>query len=208
MNSSITFKTSLVALEIYFSYLHKFSRLSWYLRLLSLVAIYSGPSTSVEILNYIFTFRGTSHTVNLVFSFFCWLRDKRAMCFPRGSWRGVGEGRSHFPSIVCYEISSWNPIPSGIKKIPLPMIKDMKIPISSTENKQIPVPILPLRTFRFTLQDPSFYPSGPFVLPLRTLHFTLQDSSMLNISFHFSCRYLFKYKRNCSHSFQEFLTKH
>ena len=136
------------------------------------------------------------------------------------------------------------------------MIKDMKIPISSTENKQIPVPILPLRTFRFTLQDPSFYPSGPFVLPLRTLHFTLQDhsfypsgpfilslrtfrftpqnpsfypsgpfilpfilpfrtlhftlqdSSMLNISFHFSCRYLFKYKRNCSHSFQEFLTKH
>ena len=193
MNSSITFKTSLVALEIYFSYLHKFSRLSWYLRLLSLVAIYSGPSTSVEILNYIFTFRGTSHTVNLVFSFFCWLRDKRAMCFPRGSWRGVGEGRSHFPSIVCYEISSWNPIPSGIKKIPLPMIKDMKIPISSTENKQIPVPILPLRTFRFTLQDPSFYPSGPFVLPFRTLHFTLQDPSFYPSGL-FHAKYLFPFQ--------------
>ena len=56
-------------------------------------------------------------------------------------------------------------------------MKDMKIPISSTENKQIPLPILPLRTFRFTPQDPSFYPSGPFILPLRTLHFTLQDPS-------------------------------
>ena len=124
-------------------------------------------------------------------------------------------------------------------------MKDMKIPISSTENKQIPLPILPLRTFRFTPQDPSFYPSGPFILPFRTLHFIPQDLSFYpsrhfilplrtfrftpqgpsfypsgpfilpsRTLFHakyqlsFSCRYLFKYKRNCSHSFQEFLTKH
>ena len=265
MNSSITFKTSLVALEIYFSYLHKFSRLSWYLRLLSLVAIYSGPSTSVEILNYIFTFRGTSHTVNLVFSFFCWLRDKRAMCFPRGSWRGVGEGRSHFPSAVCYEI-----LLTKYLKIPFPIFKkNFTFPVAlkkshyqwwKTWKFQFPALkiskshfpfypsgpfVLPLRTLHFTPQDPSFYPSGPFILPFRTLHFIPQDLSFYpsrhfilplrtfrftpqgpsfypsgpfilpsRTLFHakyqlsFSCRYLFKYKRNCSHSFQEFLTKH
>ena len=175
MNSSITFKTSLVALEIYFSYLHKFSRLSWYLRLLSLVAIYSGPSTSVEILNYIFTFRGTSHTVNLVFSFFCWLRDKRAMCFPRGSWRGVGEGRSHFPSSVCYEI-----LLTKYLKIPFPIFKkNFTFPVALKKSHyqwwktwKFQFPALKISKSHFP-----FYPSGPFVLPLRALHFTLQDPS-------------------------------
>lgn len=55
------------------------NRLSWYLRLLSLVAIYSGPSTSVEILNYIFTFRGTSHTLSL----FIQVQKELQSFFPR-----------------------------------------------------------------------------------------------------------------------------
>ena len=191
MNSSITFKTSLVALEIYFSYLHKFSRLSWYLRLLSLVAIYSGPSTSVEILNYIFTFRGTSHTVNLVFSFFCWLRDKRAMCFPRGSWRGVGEGRSHFPSSVCYEI-----LLTKYLKIPFPIFKkNFTFPVALKKSHyqwwktwKFQFPALKISKSHFP-----FYPSGPFVLPFRTLHFTLQDPSFYPSGL-FHAKYLFPFQ--------------
>ena len=41
------------------------------------------------------------------------------------------------------------PFPVAFKKIPFPVMKDMKLPIPSTENEQIPVPILPFRTLTY-----------------------------------------------------------
>ena len=62
----------------------------------------------------------------------------------------VTKSNSHLQNILKSHYQSLKKFSNSKKKIPFPVIKDMKIAIPSTENEQIPVPMFPFRTLMKT----------------------------------------------------------